>query len=70
MNYEDVDNYEKNLRAKVLEHFKNEFTVDSKRVIDTLLKLKKEERLDDNMIKKYSLPLLIPNPIKVAQTTL
>lgn len=51
VDYNDAENFEKNLREKVLEHFQKDFKVDPKRVIDTLLKLKKDDKIDVELIK-------------------
>lgn len=51
IDYNDAENFEKNLKAKVLEHFNNDYKVDSKRVIDALLKLKKDDKVDIELIK-------------------
>ena len=54
MDYNDAENFEKNLKAAVQEHFQNEYKIDSKRVIDALLKLKKDDKVDLELIKTYS----------------
>ena len=47
----NAENFDQLIKKRCLEHFKNEFVVDDKSVIDKLLKMKKDDRQDEGAIK-------------------
>ncbi len=51
IDYSNLKAYEI-LREKVDSHFRNDLRVDSKLTVEKLLKMRKDDRLDEGMIKR------------------